>query len=101
MNLTYKSNRLEKSLTDDKITLKVYGERAKKVIQRYREVKSSLTLGDLGKIPSTDLHPLQGNRGSQWSIAIINNWKMCVEIEDDPLPMLEAGGIDLYQITSI
>ena len=85
MKYTFKNNKLKKSLTLDKEIFKSYGDIARKVKQRISEIGSFETLADL------DL----------WSVTIVKNWRIIFEIDQDPVPILENGGIDKAQVTSI
>lgn len=100
MELSYKSNKLEKSFTD-KGLVKSYGPLAKKIKQRKNELISAENLRVISLMPALRLHQLQGNRKGTWSIDIHQNWRILFEINQDPIPTLEDGGVDLKAITII
>ena len=101
MDISYSPNKLEKSLTNDKLLLATYGERAKKLKQRMNELVSSNTLLDMSKIPAARLHPLKGNRNKEWAVDIYKNWRICFEIAGNPIPMPDDKGIDLSKVSQI
>ncbi|MEZ5001427.1 MAG: type II toxin-antitoxin system RelE/ParE family toxin [Chitinophagales bacterium] len=101
MELSYKNSKLEKSLTTDKGLAKSYGKLAKKIKQRRIQLESADNLEVIFKIPQLRLHPYKGNRKGTWSIDIQDNWRILFEINQDPIPTLEDGGIDLKAITII
>lgn len=101
MKISYKSNKLERNLSFDKALLKNYGRIAKKLKQRKNELESWPTLHDISKLPALRLHPLQGNKEGIWSVDIHKNWRILFEIDEDPIPLLEDGGIDLTKVYSI
>lgn len=101
MELSYKNNKLEKSLTTDKGLLKLNSRLAKKIKQRRIELESADNLEVISKLPALRLHQYKGNRKGTWSIDIQENWRILFEINQDPIPTLEDGGIDLKAITVI
>lgn len=101
MKLSYKNNRLEKSLTTDKGLAKSYGTLAKKIKQRITQLESADNLEVISKLPSLRLHQYLGDRKDIWSIDIYQNWRILFEIDQDPIPSLEDGGVDLKTITNI
>lgn len=100
MKLSYKSNKLEKSFTD-KGLVKTYGVLAKKIKQRKNELENADNLWVISLLPALRLHQYQGNRKGTWSIDIHQNWRILFEIDQDPIPTLEDGGVDLKAITII
>lgn len=101
MQITFKNKKVEKSLTEDNEILKSYGKNAKKIKQRMNQIKSSVNLIDILKIPQLRLHPLKGPRKNQWTIDIQDNWRICFEVDLIPIPLLEDGGVNLSAVTKI
>lgn len=81
MDLSYKSRKLEKSLTNDSELLKKYGQRAKKLKQRLTLLCTAPSLFDISKLPPTRLHQYRGDREGEWSIDISPNWRLIFEID--------------------
>jgi len=101
MNLSYKSKKLELSLTEDKSLIKSYGILSKKIKQRIEQLNAADELSIVAKLPVLRLHPYKGDRLGEWSIDIQENWRICFEIDQDPIPSLEDGGVDLKKVTAI
>jgi len=101
MNLSYKSKKLELSLTEDKSLIKSYGFLSKKIKQRIEQLKAADELSIVAKLSVLRLHPYKGDRLGEWSIDIQENWRICFEIDQDPIPTLEDGGVDLKKVTAI
>lgn len=101
MKLSYKTKKLEKSLTNDREIIKSFGTLAKKVKQRITELQEADSLADIATLPFMRLHPYKGARKGEWSIDIFKNWRICFEIANDPIPELEDGGVSLAKVTSI
>lgn len=101
MDLSYKNNKLKKSLTTDKGIAKSYGTIGKKVKLRITQLTNSDNLEVISKLPALRLHQYIGEGKGTWSIDIQENWRMLFEINHDPIPILEDGRIDLNAITVI
>ncbi len=102
MEITYKSNKLEKQLTDEKEIIKAYGKiRGRKLRKRLDDLYQSPTLAVVKLIPAAKLHPLIGDKLGEWAVYVVKNWRLCFEITNSPIPQLEDGGIDLEQVTAI
>lgn len=101
MKLSYKTNKLEKSFTTDKGLAKSYGTLAKKIKQRRIQLESADNLEVISKLPVLRLHQHIGEGKGTWSIDIHQNWRILFEIDQDPIPSLENGGVDLKAIKII
>lgn len=101
MKLTYKNNKLQNSLTQDREIIKSYGTLARKIKQRITELKEAENIAVIATLPFMKLHPYKGDRIGEWSIDIFKNWRICFEIADSPIPTLEDGGVNLAMVTSI
>lgn len=101
MELSYKNNKLKKSLTTDKGLLKLNSRLAKKIKRRRIELESADNLEVISKLSALRLHQHIGKGKGTWSIDIQENWRILFEINQDPIPTLEDGGIDLKAITII
>lgn len=101
MELSYKNNKLKKLLTTDKGLLKLNSRLAKKIKQRRIQLESADNLEVISTIPVLRLHQYKGNRKGTWSIDIQENWRILFIINQDPIPTLKDGGIDLKAITII
>jgi toxin HigB-1 len=101
MELSYKSKKLEISINTDKGLAKSYGTLAKKSKQRKLQLQSAESLYVIAQLLTLRLHEYQGNRKGTWSIDIYKNWRILHEIDHDPIPTLEDGGVDLKAVTII
>jgi proteic killer suppression protein len=101
VEISYKNNKIKKSLTNDKELIKTYGELAKKIKQRLKELKEADSLLAISQLPALRLHPYKGGRTGEWSIDIKENWRIIFEIAQDPIPKREDGGVNLILISAI
>lgn len=99
MKLSYKTKRLEKSFTTDKGLVKSYGTLAKKIKRRRNELEEADNLWVISQLPVLRLHQHKGKGKGIWSIDIQENWRILFKIDQDPIPQLEDGGVDLKAIT--
>ena len=100
MKIDYNPRKLAKIFADERSLLKAYGDRAKKINQRHGELKAASSLYVISKT-AANLHPLKGNRGGDWAVDIYKNWRICFEINHDPIPYIEGAGIDFNKVTDI
>lgn len=101
MKLSYKNNKLEKSLSTDKGLTKSYGNLAKKIKQRRIQLENADNLEVISKLLVLRLHQHIGKGKGTWSIDIQENWRILFSIDQNPIPTLEDGGVDLKAITII
>ena len=101
MKLSYKNKKLETSLTTDKGLVKSYGKLAKKVKMRISQLKGAENLETISKLPVLRLHQYKGNKKGIWSIDIHKNWRILFEINQNPVPKTDDGGINLKEIRII
>lgn len=101
MQINYKNNNLQKSLTIPKEIVKNYGQRAKKVKQRMEEFNAANNLEVIKKIPAANLHPLLGNKKGEFAVDISGNWRIVFVPDHETLPLKEDGALSLADVTSI
>lgn len=101
MELSYKTNKLQRSLTTDKGLAKTYGVLAKKLKLRINQLESAETLEVISRLPVLRLHRLLGKERRLWSIDVQENWRILFELDHDPLPYMEDGGVDIGSVTKI
>jgi proteic killer suppression protein len=99
MELSCRNNKLKKSLTTGKGIAKGYGIIAKKVKLRITQLNNADNLEVISKLSALRLHQYIGK--GTWSIDIQENWRILFEINQDPIPTLEDGEIDLKAISII
>lgn len=101
MEVRYQTKKLERTLTSDKELKKRYGSLAKKIKQRINQLTSAENLGVIANLPALRLHPHIGKNRGLWSIDIQANWRILFLIGNDPIPILEDGGINKKEVTII
>lgn len=101
MQITFKSRKLEKSLTEPKEISKTYGVMAKKVNQRMKELYAASALSIMKTIPAANCHKLGGDRSCELAVDISGNWRIIFEPDHDPVPVQADGGLDWNSVTQI
>ena len=69
MEISYKNKKLEKQLTDPREIVKSFGELARKINQRLKELKDADSLSILKQIPAARCHeppPQKDDGGLNW-----------------------------------
>ena len=101
MNLAYKNNKLQKSLTDAREIQKSYGTMARKVAQRMEQFLAAPNLAILMALQGANCHPLKGDRNGEWVVNISGNYRLIFEINQNPIPANEDGSINTNLVTDI
>jgi Plasmid maintenance system killer protein len=101
MRISFKTNKLEKSLTDAGKLNADFGEMAKKVNQRMKELYAAANLGVIAKLPAAYCHELKVNRAGTLAVKISGNWRIVFEPDHDPIPLNENGGLNWNLVTAI
>ena len=101
MKITFKSNKLEKQLTEAKEMQKAFGTMAKKVNQRMQELIYSQNLEILKTIPAANCHELKGDRKGEFAVDISGNFRIIFIPDHNPIPFKEDKSIDCIKITDI
>ena len=101
MELSYKTRKLEKQLTDPKEMAKAFGQLARKVNQRVKELADADTLAIMRTLPAARCHELTGNRKGELAVDISGNYRLIFEPNHSPIPQKEDGGLDWDEVTKI
>ena len=73
---------------------KYYGNRAKIINQRLKDLETMKTLGG-------NCHELSGNLKGKLAISTSGNRRIIFEPSDNPVPVKEDGGLDWSKVTEI
>ncbi|NDV42060.1 type II toxin-antitoxin system RelE/ParE family toxin [Flagellimonas sediminis] len=101
MEISYKTNKLEKQLTNSRELAKTFGQLARKINQRLGELKSAETLAIMRLIPAARCHELSGSNKGELAVDVSPNYRMIFQPNHDPLPKKEDGGLHWESITRI
>lgn len=101
MHVTYKSRKLEKQLTDPKEMAKSFGQMARKVNQRHKDLSDADNLAIMRTIPAARCHELTGNRKGELAVDVSGNFRIIFEPSHSPLPKKNDGGLNWEMVTKI
>ena len=101
MQISYKSRKLEKSLTESIEITKTYGVMAKKVNQRMKDLLAASTLAVMQTLPAANCHELKGERTGELAVDISGNWRIIFTPDHNPIPLKDEGGLDWNSVTHI
>ena len=101
MKLSFKSNKLEKILTEATEMRKAFGTMAKKVNQRMMELKAAPNLEVMKTIPATNCHELKGDRQGEFAVDISRNFRLIFKPDYNPIPRKDDKSIDCIKVTDI
>lgn len=101
VEISYKSRKLEKQLSDPGAMLKSFGQLAVKIKLRLKNLKDADNLAILRTIPAARCHELKGNRKGELSVDISGNYRLIFEPVHNPIPQKEDGGLNWEAITKI
>jgi len=101
VELSYKTRRLEKQLTNPKELAKAFGQLARKVNQRVKELTDADTLAIIRTLPAARCHELAGDRKGELAVDISGNYRLIFEPNHDPNPEKNDGGLNWDEVTKI
>ncbi len=101
MELSFKSKKLEKLLTNPKEMVKAFGQMARKIDQRVKDLRAAETLEDMRMIPAARCHELKGNRKGKLAVDISRNYRLIFVPWHDPIPRKDDGGLNWQDVTAI
>jgi plasmid maintenance system killer protein len=101
MEISYKSRKLEKQLTDPKEMAKTFGQLARKVNQRLKDLTDADNLAILRTIPAARCHELTGDRKGELAVDVSGNYRMVFEPNHEPIPQKFDGGLNWEEVTKI
>ena len=101
MEIRFKNKKLEKQLTDPKEMVKTFGQMARKVNQRLKDLTDADNLAIMRTIPAARCHELTGNRKGELSVDVSGNYRLIFEPDHDPLPRKADLGLNWGEVTKI
>lgn len=101
MEISYKSRKLEKQLTDPKEMVKSFGQLARKVNQRLKDLTDADNLAVIKTIPAARCHELKGDRIGELAVDVSRNYRLIFEPRYEPIPKKDDGGLNWEEVTKI
>lgn len=101
MEITFKSRKLEKQLTNPKEMVKSFGKLARKVNQRLKEFTDADNLAVMKTIQASRCHELSGNHTGELAVDVSGNYRLIFEPNHNPVPTNDDGGLSWEKVTKI
>lgn len=101
MEISYKNRKLEKQLTDPREMAKSFGQLARKVNQRLRDLTDADNLAVMRTIPAARCHELTGDRKGELAVDISGNYRMIFEPNHNPIPKKDHRVLNWEDVTKI
>ncbi|KIC91666.1 type II toxin-antitoxin system RelE/ParE family toxin [Flavihumibacter sp. ZG627] len=101
MEISYKSKKLEKQLSDPREMAKSFGQLARKVNQRLKDLNDADNLGIMRTVVASKCHELTGDRKGELAVDVSGNYRMIFEPFHDPIPRKKDGGLNWDEVTKI
>lgn len=86
MEISYKSRKLEKQLTDPNEMIKSFGQLARKVNQRLKDLTDADNLAIMRTIPAARCHELTGGRKGELALDVSGNYRMILSLSMTQYP---------------
>lgn len=80
---------------------KSFGQLARKVNQRLKDLTDADTLAIMRAIPAARCHELTGDRKDELAVDVSGNYRMIFEPNHDPKPKKVDGGLNWEEVTKI
>lgn len=101
MEISYNSKKLKKQLTDPKEMVKSFGQLARKVNQRLKDLTDAGNLAIMRTIPAAKCHELSGDRKGELAVDVSGNYRMIFVPLHNPIPKKDDGGFNWEEVTKI
>jgi proteic killer suppression protein len=101
LEISYRNKKLEKQLTDPKEMVKSFGQLARKVNQRLKDLGDADDLSIMRSIPAARCHELVGDRKGELAVDVSSNYRLIFEPVHDPIPKKDDGGLNWEEVTKI
>ena len=102
MDITFRNEKLAKTLNSEKSLVREYGaENAKKIKQRMAVLTAATCLEEVPVHPPERRHELNGIRKGQFAVDLKHPQRLVFEPNHNPLPRKADGGLDLKKINAI
>jgi proteic killer suppression protein len=101
IDISWAKGKLEKACSDERRGAQAWGpEHWKLIKRRLASLLAAPTLEDMEGVPGS-CHALRGDRKGQFAVSLWGSYRLVFELDHNPTPRLEDGGIDRSKITRI
>lgn len=101
MEIRFISRKLERQLTYPVEMQKRFGQLARKLNQRMKELADAQHLAVMKTIPAARCHELSGARSGELAVDVSGNYRLVFRPNHHPLPRRDDGGLNWESVNSI
>lgn len=104
MDIEFASKKLQRQFNEDRELVRTFGaQRAKRIKVVMTALRAAPTMGIFGPpySPPHRCHELKHNKKGLLSLDLDGPYRLLIEPIHDPLPTLDAGGLDWSGVTAI
>jgi plasmid maintenance system killer protein len=102
MELSFRTAKLRKELSDAKAMDRAYGaDRGRALRMRLSVLRAAACLRDVPHSPPDRCHQLTADRAGQVAVVVKDQWRLIFVPDHDPVPRLPDGGLDEAAVTRI
>jgi toxin HigB-1 len=95
------AKRLAKVLNDDKLMQREFGVLAKPLRLRLAVLRNAPSLSHVSRSKPERLHQLIQDLDETFAVDIKDQWRLIFEVDHNPVPRTEDGGVDRAAVTAI
>jgi proteic killer suppression protein len=101
IDIRWIDRKLEKSCLSDNKGQRHWGADQWRLLKkRLYSIAAAATLQDLSGVPGR-FHPLSADRKHEFALCLWGQYRLIFVADEDPVPLLEDGGIDQGQVTKV
>lgn len=102
MKISFKNRKLQRAFESEASLKRIFGARMLRAIKaRISVLEDSSCLADVPTIKPERCHQLKGKRDEQFAVDLVQPYRMVFEVNHDPMPRDEFGGIDKKRVIEI
>lgn len=102
MDIAFRTRKLQRTFNSADALRRSYGTKMARVIKNRLAVLSNAP--NLALVPTTPpdrRHQLRGDRDEQFAVDLVHPRRLVFELNHDPIPRGDDGGVDTEQVTAI
>lgn len=101
MLFSFSSKKLERQLSEEREMHKAFAHVMPNLKRRLSVLSAADCLADVPQTPPEARHALVGDRKGQFAVKLGKNYRLIIEPDHIPIPLLDDGGIDLRAVTAV
>lgn len=102
MEIYFKKSKLRKVFESESALNRKYGNRmARKIMMRLAVLEAASCLAEVPTTKPERCHQLSEDRDEQFAVDLVHPHRLIFEVNHDPIPRKEDGGINKEDVTAI